>query len=156
MKKTFTILFLTISFLSFSQKVYKEISEKNINKERLITAKNFAKDYLDKCERKDYSSFQNYIIDSRAKMKLNDSIKQNCDRMELKYGKTEVLDFNSAYYNQYTKDFDPLDLFIFNFKAEKNTDVKYASVWVYKDKNVIGGLLFSKEKPLKKKSAGKK
>ena len=64
MKKILTIIFSTISILSFSQKFYKQISEKNINKERLNTAKNFIQEYLKKCENKNYSKFQNFIIDT--------------------------------------------------------------------------------------------
>lgn len=149
MKKTLTILFLTIGYFSFSQKLYKQIAEKDINKERLNVAKSFAQEYLKKCENKDYSKFQNYIIDSRSTKKLSDSIKENCHEMFAKYGKSEILNLNSSYYNRYTKNYDPLELFIFDFKTEKNSEVKYASVWVYEDKNIIGGLLFSKEKPLK-------
>lgn len=150
MKKTLTILFLTIGYFSFSQKLYKQIAEKDINQERLNVAKSFAKEYLKKCEKKDYSKFQNYIIDSRSTKKLSDSIKENCHEMFAKYGKSEILNLNSSYYNRYTKNYDPLELFIFDFKTEKNSEVKYASVWVYEDKNIIGGLLFSKEKPLKR------
>lgn len=80
---------------------------------------------------------------------MNDSIKENCHEMFAKYGKSEILNLNSSYYHKYTKNYDPLELFIFDFKTEKNSEVKYASIWVYEDKNIIGGLLFSKEKPLK-------
>lgn len=156
MKKTLTILFLTISYFSFSQKLYKQIAEKDINQERLNLAKNFAKEYLKKCENKDYSKFQNYIIDSRSTKKLNDSIKENCEKMYADYGKSEILNLNSSYYHKYAKNYDPIELFIFDFKTEKNPDIKYASVWIYEDKNVISGLWFSREKPLKRKAINKK
>lgn len=152
MKKILTISFTIISLSAFSQKYYKQISVKNINQERLKVAKNFAQDYLDKCRKNDFSKFENYIIDSRSKPKLNDSIKENCNRIIEKYGNFEILDLNSSYYHKYSKNSDPLELFIFNFKTEKNSEVKYANVWIYEDKNVIGGLLFSTEKPLKRKS----
>ncbi len=156
MKKTLTILFVTLSYFSYSQKFYKQFAEKDINQERLKVAKIFAQEYLQKCENKDYSKFQNYIIDSRSTKKLNDSIKENCEKMILDYGKTEIVNLNSAYYHKYAKNYDPIELFIFDFKTEKNPQIKYASVWVYEDKNVIGGLWFSKEKPLKRKVIKKK
>ncbi len=155
MKKILTILLAGISLPAFSQNYYKQISEKKINQERLKVAKNFAQDYIDKCKKNDFSKFENYIIDSRSKSKLNDSIKENCSRIIEKYGNFEILDLNSSYYHKYSKNNDPLELFIFNFKTEKNPEVKYASVWVYEDKNVIGGLFFSKEKPLKRNSKKK-
>lgn len=155
MRKTLTILILTISYFSFSQKFYKQIPDKEINQERLIVAKNFAQEYLKKCENKEYSKFQNYIIDSRSTKKLNDSIKENCEEMVNDYGKSEILNLNSSYYHKYAKNIDPLELFIFNFKTEKNPEIIYASVWIYEDKNVIGGLWFSKEKPFKRKAIKK-
>ncbi|RZJ49075.1 MAG: hypothetical protein EOO44_18950 [Flavobacterium sp.] len=150
MKKALTFLFVIISYFSYSQKFYKQIGEKDINQERLKVSKSFAQEYLQKCENKDYSKFQNYIIDSRSTKKLNDSIKENCEKMYIDYGKTEILNLNSSYYHKYAKNYDPLELFIFDFKTEKNPEIKYASVWIYKDKNVIAGLWFSKEKPLKR------
>ena len=156
MRKTLTILLLTISYLSFSQNFYKQIPDKEINQERLNVAKKFAQEYLKKCENNEYSKFQNFIIDSRSTKKLNDSIKENCEKMVNEYGKAEILNLNSTYYHKYYKNIDPLELFIFNFKTEKNPAMKYASVWIYEDKNIIGGLWFSKEKPLKRKAFKKK
>ena len=156
MKKTLTTILSTISIFSFLQKFYKQITEKDISQERLKIARSFAQEYLKKCENKDYSKFQNYIIDSRATKKLNDSIKDNCDKMFADYGKSEILNLNSSYYHKYAKNYDPIELFIFDFKTEKNSEIKYASVWIYEDKNVISGLWFSKEKPLKRKAIKKK
>ena len=155
MKKTLTILFLIISCFSYSQKFYKQIAENDINQERLKVSKNFIQEYLQKCAKKDYTKFNNFIIDSRITKKLNDSIKENCERIAINYGKAGILNLNSSYYHKYAKNYDPIELFIFDFKAEKNPNIKYASVWIYKDKNVIGGLWFSKEKPLKRKAINK-
>ncbi|MDO5615366.1 MAG: hypothetical protein Q4G16_04190 [Cruoricaptor ignavus] len=156
MKKTLTILFVTLTCFAYSQKFYKQIAEKDINQERLKISKNFIQEYLQKCEKKDYTKFEKYIVDSRSTKKINDCIKANCERMAINYGKTEILNLNSSYYHKYAKDYDPIELFIFDFKTEKNPNIKYASVWIYKDKNVIGGLWFSKEKPLKRKAIKKK
>ncbi|MEJ8590156.1 hypothetical protein JSO54_02775 [Riemerella anatipestifer] len=148
MKKTLTFLFVIISCFSYSQTFYKKKSKKDINQERLNIAKSFAQEYLQKCENKDYTKFKDFIIDSKLTKKLNDSIKENCEKMISDYGNTEVLNLNSVYYHKYAKDYDPIDLFIFDFKTEKKPEIKYASVWIYEDKSVIGGLWFSNEKPL--------
>lgn len=155
MNKLTNFICIVISCFAFSQKLYKKISTENVNQERLDVVKKFAQEFLEKCQTNDYSKFQNFIIDQRA-LKLNDSIKESCEEINRIDGKIKILNLNSSYYHNFKKDYDPLDLFIFDIKTEKNPNIKYLSVWVYKDKNVISGLWFSDKKPLYRKSFKKK
>lgn len=68
--------------------------------------KKFALEFISKCANKDYSKFQNFIIDKRF-TKLNDNIKESCEKINRVDGKVEIKGFNSSYSNNYTKDFDP-------------------------------------------------
>jgi hypothetical protein len=62
-----------------------------------------------------------------------------------------VGNFNSAYIHKTSLTTDPVELFIFNAKTEKNPDIQFLSVWIYQDRNYISGLVITKEKPFKSK-----
>jgi hypothetical protein len=46
---------------------------------------------------------------------------------------------------------DPVELYVFNTKTEKNPDIQFLSVWIYQDRNYIRGMVITKEKPFKSK-----
>lgn len=77
MRKLITFICVAISFYALPQKLYKKISDKNVNQERLNIGKKFALEFLYKCENSEYSKFQDFIIDKRVS-KLSDSIEKSC------------------------------------------------------------------------------
>ncbi len=147
MKKIFLVGFISLSVLGFSQKLYTKISDSKVNSERLQIAKNFIDQYIGKCKDKDYSELKDFIISKRIEKDLNNDREKNCPNAE----NVTVLGLNSVYLMDYAKDDDPVELFIFDINHEKESALKYISTWVYHDKNVIGGIWISKEKPLYKK-----
>lgn len=149
MKNLLFALFLG-TFLN-AQSYYKKISEKNINTERQTIVKNFILDFLKRCEDKNYSKFENYNIAKKFEMFLNEKFETNCKKNEEEYGKIELLNLESAYLNKYSINKDPFELFVFDVKTEKNTDIKFLSVWIYQDRNYLSGLWISSEKPLNPK-----
>ena len=84
-------------------------------------------------------------------MFLEDKLSEICQKNETDLGKIELQDFNSAYIHKTSLTTDPVELFIFNAKTEKNPDLKYLSVWIYQDRNYLSGLVITKEKPFKSK-----
>ena len=78
MKKIVIVLLVSISCFSFSQNLYKQISDKNVNQERLKIGKSFVQEYIDKCKSNDYSKFENYLIAKKFEKNLNDSLKGFC------------------------------------------------------------------------------
>lgn len=151
MKKIVAILLINISCFSFSQNLYKQISDKNVNQERVKIGKSFVQEYINKCKENDYSKFENYIIAKKFEKNLNDSLKGFCTGKFSKYGNVEILKYNSSYIHKKYQTYDPVELHIFDIKTEHNPLIKYVSVWIFEDKNVIGGLWFSEEKPLYRK-----
>lgn len=147
MKKIFLIGLINLSVFGFGQKLYTKINDSKVNKERLEVAKNFIGQYIGKCKDKDYSELKDFIISKRIEKDLYKDREKNCPNAE----NVKVLGFNSVYLMDYAKDDDPVELFIFDINHEKEPALKYISTWVYRDKNVIGGIWISKEKPLYKK-----
>ncbi len=151
MEKIILVLFLAINSLAFSQSCYKKINEKKVNQERLNVGKEFGETFLKKCQSKDYSTIKNFTLSKKIERKLNDSIQQACNLIDNNYGKVTIQNLNSSYFGKCSKNVDPIDLFVFDVETEKKTEIKYMNVWVYEDKNIIGGLWFSKEKATKHK-----
>ncbi len=114
------------------------------------SAKKFVNAYLNKCENDDFTKFDEFTLSKRLEKFFSEKIEGSCKKSIELYGKLTVLNLNSAYLNEYSKDYDPLDLYIFDAQSEKSQDIKYISVWVYHDQNVISGIWISKEKPLGK------
>lgn len=150
MKKIITTTCLCLSLFAFSQKYYSKISDTKINQERLEISKNFIDTYLNKCKNSDFTKFDQFILSKSLEKFFLNEIEKSCKKSVEMYGKLKVLNFNSAYLNKYTKNFDPLDLYVFDVQSEKLPDIKYISVWVYHDQNVVSGIWISKEKPLGK------
>ena len=147
MKKILVAGILHLSVFGFGQKLYTKINDSKINQERLKVAQDFLNQYLDKCKNKDYSEFKGFIISKPIEKKMNEERQKACENTE----NIKILGFNSAHILDNTKNDDPVELYIFDINNEKDQSLKYLSTWVYQDKNVIGGLWISKEKPLYRK-----
>jgi len=147
MKKLLLTGFISLSALLFGQKSYSKIHNSKINSEMQKVSENFLKEYIRKCQSKDYTEFKDYLIDKRIEKELYKKFPEACERN----GKIEILGFNSAYSNDNFKNVDPVDVFIYDLKIENQAGLKYGSIWVYEDKNVIGGVYFSTDKPIYKK-----
>jgi hypothetical protein len=93
-------------------------------------------------------NFDEFTLSKRLEKFFSEKIEGSCKKSIEMYGKLTVLNLNSAYLNKYSKDYDPLDLYIFNVQSEKSQDIKYISVWIYHDQNIIGGIWVSEEIPL--------
>lgn len=138
---------MNLFVFSFGQKSYSKINGSKVDQERLKVGKSFIDEYIRKCHDKDYTEFKVFLIDKRIESELYKKFPKACEEN----GKMEVLNFNSAYTYDDFKGVDPVDVFIYDFKLENLPKLKYASVWVYEDKNVIGSIYFSEEKPIYKK-----
>lgn len=147
MKKLFCLFAISSSAILLSQKSYTKINNSKINQERVQISEQFIKEYFTKCENKDFSKFNNFILDKRLERKLNENFEKNCEESLQNNGKIMVKKFNSAYLQDFTKDRDPIEYIVFNADFEKSKDFKYVSVWIYRDQNVISGIWISKEKP---------
>lgn len=147
MKKIIALGLINLSTLGFAQKIYTKINDSKINLERLQVAQSFINQYLDKCKNKDYTEFKGFIISKKIEKEVNQDREKACLDTE----NIKILGLNSVYIQDYTKDYDPVELFIYDISDEKNPTHKYLSTWVYRDKNVIGGLWISQEKPIYKK-----
>jgi hypothetical protein len=152
MKKLLLTGLMNLAVFSYGQKLYTKISDSKVNQERLKVAESFINQYIEKCKNKDYTAFDNFIIAKRIEKKVNEGFENNCKSID----KVKVLGFNSAHILDYTKNDDPLELFIFDISYGDQKELKYISTWIYHDKNVIDGLWVSKEKPLyrRKKKEG--
>ena len=146
--KNLIIIALFFSSLLPAQSFYKKISDKNINTERQTIAKNFIQEFLNKCENKNYTSFEKFNVAKKFEMFLEEKLSEICQKNETDLGKIELQDFNSAYIHKTSLTTDPIELFIFNAKTEKNPDIQFLSVWIYQDRNYISGLVITKEKPI--------
>ena len=149
--KNLIIIALFFSSLLSAQSFYKKISDKNINTERQTIAKNFIQEFLNKCENKNYTSFEKFNVAKKFEMFLEEKLSEICQKNETDLGKIELQDFNSAYIHKTSLTTDPVELFIFNAKTEKNPELKYISVWIYQDQNYLSGIVITKEKPFKSK-----
>ncbi|MCX8532599.1 hypothetical protein [Chryseobacterium luquanense] len=147
MKKLFCLLAVSCSVILFSQKSYSKISNSKISQERVQISEQFIKEYFTKCENKDFSKFNNFILDKRLERKLNENYEKNCEESLQNNGKITIKKFNSAYLQDFTKDRDPIEYIVFDADFEKSKDLKFVSVWIYRDQNVISGIWISKEKP---------
>lgn len=147
MRKLFCFFAISISVIVFSQKSYTKISNSKINNERVQISEQFIKEYLSKCENKDFSKFNNFILDKRLERKLSDGFEKKCEETLQNNGKITIKKFNSAYLQDFTKDRDPIEYIVFDADFEKSKDLKFISVWIYRDQNVISGIWISKEKP---------
>ncbi|WDT67145.1 hypothetical protein [Cloacibacterium sp. TD35] len=146
--KNLIIIALFFSSLLSAQSYYKKISDKNINTERQTIAKNFIQEFLNKCENKNFTSFEKFNIAKKFEMFLDEKISDICQKNETDLGKIELQNLNSAYFYKISLTSDPVELFIFNAKTEKNPEIKFLSVWVYQDRNYIRGIVITKEKPI--------
>lgn len=148
MKKIIATGFLLISVFTFSQKYYTKIKSSKVNKERLEISEKFIDKYINKCKRSDYSAFEKFTLSKSFEKQYREKGKDACEKIPQIYGDIKVLNFDSAYLHKYSKDFDPTDLYVFNFTSEKLPQIKYISVWIYHDQNIIGGIWVSEEIPL--------
>ncbi|MFB0967687.1 MAG: hypothetical protein QMB15_09585 [Cloacibacterium sp.] len=146
--KNLIIIALFFSSLLSAQSYYKKISDKNINTERQTIAKNFIQEFLNKCENKNFTSFEKFNIAKKFEMFLDEKLSDICQKNETDLGKIELHNLNSAYFYKISLTSDPVELFIFNAKTEKNPEIKFLSVWVYQDRNYIRGMVITKEKPI--------
>ena len=149
MKKITLLFAITSSLFASSQKNYTKISTSKINTERVNVSENFIKEYYKKCENKDYSQFAGFILDKRLERKLFDDYEKKCEEVN-QSGKINAVKLNSVYIKDYTKNSDPIELIVFDADFEKSKDLKYINVWIYRDQNLINGILISKEKPFVK------
>ncbi|REC44381.1 hypothetical protein [Chryseobacterium sp. 5_R23647] len=149
MKKITLLFAITSSLFASSQKNYTKISTSKINTERVNVSENFIKEYYKKCENKDYSQFAGFILDKRLERKLFDDYEKKCEEVN-QSGKINIVKLNSVYIKDYTKNSDPIELIVFDADFEKSKDLKYINVWIYRDQNVINGILISEEKPFVK------
>lgn len=141
MKKLLLTGLISLSVLLFGQKSYSKIRNSEINAEMQKVSENFLKEYIRKCQSKDYTEFKDYLIDKRIEKELYKKFPEACE----KNGKIEILGFNAAYSNDNLKNADPVDVFIYDLKLENQSELKYGSIWVYKDKNMIGGVYFQEK-----------
>ena len=149
MKKKLFLLAIASSLFVSAQKNYTKISTSKINTERVGVSENFIKEYYKKCENKDYSQFTHFILDKRLERILFDNYEKKCEEVNLS-GKINAIKLNSVYIKDYTKNSDPVELIVFDADFEKSKDLKYINVWIYRDQNVINGILISEEKPFVK------
>lgn len=147
MKKLFCLFAISSSVILFSQKSYTKISNSKINSERVQISEQFIKEYFTKCENKDFSKFNNFVLDKRLERKLSEDFEKKCEEILQKKGKITIKKFNSAYLQDFSKDKDPIEYIVFDADFEKSKDLKYVGVWIYRDQNIISGIWISKKKP---------
>ena len=145
MNKIITILTLISGILIYSQNSYKEIKTEKLKSEKSQIAKNFIETFLDKCEKKDYSEFQNFNLSEGHKNFMNQKLEEICVSNLSKFGKIRIENLNSAYKENVSL-IATNELYIFNTNTEKNKDIKYVSVWISKN-NQIDGIVITAEKP---------
>ena len=105
------------------------------------------------CFNKNYTSFEKFNVAKKFEMFLDDKLSYICQKNETDLGKIELQDFNSAYFYKISLTSDPVELYVFNTKTEKNPDIQFLSVWIYQDRNYISGLVITKVKPLNPKKS---
>ena len=108
--KSLIIIALFFSSLLPAQSFYKKISDKNINTERQTIAKNFIQEFLNKCENKNYTSFERFNVAKKFEMFLEEKLSEICQKNGTDLGKIELQDFNSAYFYKISLTSDPVEL----------------------------------------------
>ena len=98
---------------------------------------------MEKCEKKDYTPFQDFNITGRVQYYLNQNFEKSCQQINENLGKIEIKNLEAAYLQKYTKDLDPIDLMVFTMTSEKVQKPLFVNVWIYHDKNFISGINFS-------------
>jgi len=150
MKKIIALMVFCGSVMLSAQKYYTKINSSKINHERVKVSEQFFKEFLRKCAEKDFSKFENFILDKTFERKLFSEFENRCIGMEEWIGRINIKDFNSAYLNDYSKNNDPLELIIFDADFEKKQSLKYLSILIFRDQNVISGMVITEQKPISK------
>ncbi len=142
MKKLFWLMSLMF-FWSCAPKYFVPLPKKNASKERIDKAKSFADSFFDKCNKKDYSEINGFVMDVNTKKFYfsPEKIEIECKKINDKYGNVFVSEFFDA--TTLVRPTDYYDYFIFKTKLEKSDSIKYVSVGFYRDKDIIGGLKLS-------------
>lgn len=150
MKKITSAFSLFISLFAFSQENYTKIKPSHVNQERMVISKDFTTEFLQRCESNNFAGFNRFKVSKKLEARLKNDASKICVMFPDKYGNIKLIGLNSVYFNTKTKNYDPLDLYIFDIVSEKNRDVKFISVWIYHDQNIIDGIWLSTAKPWEK------
>lgn len=142
MKKLFLIMTLMLLW-NCAPKYFLPLPKKNASKERIEKAKSFAEYFFNKCNAKDYSEINGFLMDVNTKKFYfsPEKIEISCKKINEKFGNVSVGGFYDA--TTRTRPTDFYDNFIFKAKLEKSDTIKYINIGVYRDKDVIGGLLLT-------------
>ena len=132
--------------MGFAQQYYKKIPISKVNYERRTTATQFAKEYIEKCNTKNYKPFEGFLIASKMNSILKTSFKRNCLKNEELFGKMTLMDLESVHLQKFSEDKDPIDLLIYPIKTEKGHTELFLNLWIYHDQNYISGLVISERK----------
>lgn len=146
MKKILFSLAFTLPFLLFSQKYHTKIKNSKVNSERIEISKNFIKEYFAKCENKNYSKFDQFTLDKRFERRLFENFQKTCENLTDKLGKINIKKLNSVYIQDFSKDRDPIEMIVFDADFEKSEDMKFVSIWIFRDQNIINAIRISKDK----------
>lgn len=146
MKKILFSLSFTFPFLLFSQKYHTKIKNSKVNSERIEISKNFIKEYFAKCENKNYSKFDQFTLDKRFERRLFENFQKTCENLTDKLGKINIKKLNSVYIQDFSKDRDPIEMIVFDADFEKSEDMKFVSIWIFRDQNIINAIRISKDK----------
>lgn len=146
MKKILFSLAFTFPFLLFSQKYHAKIKNSKVNSERIEISKNFIKEYFAKCENKNYSKFDQFTLDKRFERRLFENFQKTCENLTDKLGKINIKKLNSVYIQDFSKDRDPIEMIVFDADFEKSEDMKFVSIWIFRDQNIINAIRISKDK----------
>lgn len=152
MMKKFCFLFVFFAALAVAQSTYQQIPDRKINAERLRISEKFIQEFIVNCAGKNYADLKNFNMTKRMELRYKESYTESCKKSQNYYGKIDLLGFNSAYTDTTTLNSDPLELYIYEVLTEKLPDVKYVSVWMYRDKNYINSIWISREKPMNYKA----
>ena len=96
-------------------------------------------------------SIGHFNITGRLLHYFETNYEKSCRTIENKFGTIEIEAFDSAYLNKYSANADPIDMMIFRIRSEKDPELQFVNVWIYRDQNFIGGIYFSKERMLQRK-----
>jgi hypothetical protein len=146
MKKILFSLAFTFPLLLFSQKYHTKIKNSKVNSERIEISKNFIKEYFAKCENKNYSKFDQFTLDKRFERRLFENFQKTCENLTDKLGKINIKKLNSVYIQDFSKDRDPIEMIVFDADFEKSEDMKFVSIWIFRDQNIINAIRISKDK----------
>ncbi len=141
-KKLFWIILLLLLW-NCMPKYFLPLPQKNASNERIDKARSFAEYYYNKCNTKDFSEIQGFVMDINTK-KFGfspEEIEKYCTKKTGRYGKITVGEFNKAITVARPTDF--YDYFIFKANLEKSDSLKYIVVGLFRDKDIIGGMRFT-------------